>query len=316
MSLDVQPQMSDARKPADPLIDRPTFSLDRLPGLATIFELFGRSFATSLSPLCRGSASISLENIEAVSIFETLAQLQGCLAAVLHCADLEARALAIFDRPLIDAFVHTVFGARATPASLRAPTSSREITRIETLLVEKISEIAAEALTAGISGFADAAFLLERQELIADTQLLGRRDAPAVVCAFQFEAAGAAGAIVLLVPQAALGPIKQKLAKEPELDAPAIDPRWAKQMKAGVTSALIPINGVLEELEMSLGDIAGLTVGHVLQLRGAGAGRVRLESGGQNLFWCKVAQTDGRYTLEVEEPVEVEKGLLDAMLSN
>jgi flagellar motor switch protein FliM len=281
-----------------------------------VLQRFGQSFAASIAPLCHGAASVSLENIEAVSIFETLAQLQGCLAAVVHCPDLEARALAIFDRPFIDAFAHGAFGARATPATTRASSADRPITRIETRLLEKVSEIAAEALTVGFAGFSETPFLLERQELVADTQMLGRRDAPGVVSAFQFEAAGAAGAVVLLIPQAALAPIRQKLAKEPDSDAPAIDPRWAKQMKAGVTSALIPVNGVLEELEMSLGEIAELDVGHVLQLRGAGAGRVRLESGGQNLFWCKVAQTDGRYTLEVEEPVEAEKGLLDAMLAN
>jgi flagellar motor switch protein FliM len=315
MSLDAS-QTTDDRKAADPLIDRPAFSVDRLPGLTMVFERFGQSFAAAIAPLCRGAASISLENIEAVNVFDTLTQLQGCLAAVVHCAELEARALAIFDRPFIDAFAHSVFGARATPAAARALSADRPITRIETQLVEKVAAFAAEAMTVGFAGFAETPFLLERQEVVADTQILGRRDAPAVVSAFQFEAAGAAGAIVLLIPQSALAPIRQRLAKEPDADAPAIDPRWAKQMKAGVTSALLPVNGVLEELEMSLGDIAELAVGHVLQLRGAGAGRVRLESGGQNLFWCKVAQTDGRYTLEVEEPVEAEKGLLDAMLAS
>jgi flagellar motor switch protein FliM len=68
---------------------------------------------------------------------------------------------------------------------------------------------------------------------------------------------------------------------------------------------------VLEELPMTLGEIAALEVGHVLKLRGSGMGRVRLECGEHDLFWCQLSQVDGRYTLEVEEPILEERDILD-----
>jgi flagellar motor switch protein FliM len=85
-------------------------------------------------------------------------------------------------------------------------------------------------------------------------------------------------------------------------------------MQTEVSSAAITVKGILEELPMTLGDVAGYQVGQVLTLEGHGMGRVRLECGDQALFWCKLNQVDGRYTLEVEEPIVEEKGLLEDII--
>jgi len=316
MTLDEPVRSSTLRKAQDPLVDQSNFSAERLPGLAIVFDQFAEALAEGVAPLCRAGTSFTVEQIESASLFETLGEHQGQLAAVMHCPDLDARSLAIFDRSFIDALAHVTFGAKQAQNSRRTSSADRPITRIETALVDQVSRAAAQALTAGLVGFTEAAFALERQELLADAQILGRRDMMAVAARLRFEAAGVNGALLLLIPQTTLLPIRQKLSKDPTSETPPIDPRWSKQMKAGVTSALIPVNGVLEELEMTLGEISDLAVGHVLNLRGADSGRVKLESGGHNLFWCKLVQADGRYTLHVEDPVEPEKGLLDAMLAN
>jgi len=316
MAFDPSVRSSTPRKAQDPLVDQSNFSVERLPGLAIVIDQFAEALAEGIAPLCRAGPSFAVEQIESASVFETLGEHQGQLAALMHCPDLDARALAIFDRSFIDAFAHVTFGAKQAQNSRRTSAADRPITRIETALVDQMSRAAAQALTAGLVGFTEAAFALERQEIIADAQILGRRDTMAIAARLRFEAAGANGALLLLIPQATLLPFRQKLAKDPASETPSIDPRWSKQMKAGVTSALVPVNGVLEELEMTLGEISEFSVGQVLNLRGAGSGRVKLECGGHYLFWCKLVQADGRYTLQVEDPVEPEKGPLDAILAN
>ena len=316
MTADEQVQSSSLRRTPDPLIDQSNFSVARLPGLAIVAEQFAESLNKGLGQLFSSETSIDVEQIDSASVFETLDACQGRLAAVLRCVDLDARALVIFDRSFIDALAHVTFGAKQKHASIRPSGADRPVTRIENDLVHRASQIAAEALTAGFSGFTEAVFTLERLEVVANAQILGRRDTMAIVSQLQFEAAGENGGLLAVIPQATLLPIRQSLSKDLAVEAPPIDPRWSKQMQAGVSSALIPVNGVLEELEMTLGEISELAVGHVLSLRGDGAGKVRLESGGHNLFWCKLVQTDGRYLLQVEDPVEPEKGLLDTILKN
>ena len=316
MTLDLSGQSSTARRPHEPLIDQSNFSAERLPGLAVVFDQFAESLARVLAPFCRSEATLEVEAIETSGLFEKLAECRGLPTGLLHCPDLDARALAIFDRPFIDAFAHVAFGAASAPAARRAERPGRPVTRIETQLIEKAARAAAQALSAGFDGFIEAAFELERQEQVADVQILGRRDMAVVTATLRFSAAGESGGLRLLLPQSTLLPIRLKLSKDPESEAPVIDPRWAKELKAGVSSALIPINGVLEEFEMSLGEITELAVGGVLYLPGDGTGRVRLESGGQNLFWCKVVQGEGRYKLEIEETIEPQDSMLDAALAN
>jgi flagellar motor switch protein FliM len=316
MTLNQPAQSAAARRAHDPLIDQSNFSVERLPGLAAVFEQFAKSLAEGVAPLCRSEASFEVEAMETGSLFDTLSECQGLPVAVMHCADLDARALVIFDRAFVDALAHVVFGAKQPLNPVRAEQQARPITRIDIRLAEEVSRVAAHALSAGFVGFSEAAFALERQQLIADVQILGRRDTPIVAARLLFEAAGARGALLVLLPNATILPIRTKLSKDPMSETAAVDPRWAKQMKAGVSSAVIPVNGVLEELEMTLGEISDLAVGRVLDLRGGGSGRVKLESSGHNLFWCKLVQVDGRYTLEIEEPIEPEQGLLDAAMSS
>jgi flagellar motor switch protein FliM len=40
-------------------------------------------------------------------------------------------------------------------------------------------------------------------------------------------------------------------------------------------------------------------------------GRVRLQCAGREMFWCKLGRGEGRYSLEIEEPIEPEGDPID-----
>jgi flagellar motor switch protein FliM len=87
-------------------------------------------------------------------------------------------------------------------------------------------------------------------------------------------------------------------------------------MSAGVSKAPVAVSAVLEQFEMTLGDVAAFKVGHVLELRGGALGRVRLECAGQGVFWGRLSQSDAGYRIEVEGPIEDEDDLVAALLPN
>jgi len=123
---------------------------------------------------------------------------------------------------------------------------------------------------------------------------------------------GGPTALIVLLPQTLLSPMRKNLSFDPSGEALASDPRWMRQMEVGVTKARIAVTAVLDELEMTLGEIADLAVGQVLNLHGAGMGRVRLECAGHEMFWCKLGQGEGRYSLKIEEPIEQESDPVEA----
>jgi flagellar motor switch protein FliM len=303
-------QTATQRRSADPLLDQSGFAVERMPMLAVVFDRLTASLVEGMRVLTRVPAMFAVERIGPASLFETLAASEGSVGAVLHSPELECRSLAAFDKAFAFALVQTMLGGEGEGEE----PPNRPLTKIEMNLARKVSDLTARSLKSALAGLVEASFTVERHETLVDTSLFGRRDV-AVVCAeIQFRALGMSGKMTVAIPQAGLQPIRQKLSKEAPGEGSMGDPQWTRRMQTEVSSAAITVKGILEEIPMTLGDVAGYRVGQVLTLEGHGMGRVRLECGDQALFWCKLNQVEGRYTLEVEEPIAEEKGLLEEII--
>jgi flagellar motor switch protein FliM len=301
------------RRSQDPLLDQSGFAVERLPMLAIVFDRFAVGLVEGLRLLCRAPTMFSVETIATGGLFETLTASMGSVGAVLHSPELDCRSLVILDQSFVLSLAHILLGGADDDAQEQP---SRAFTRIEMNLAQKIFDLTARSLQGALAGIVAASFTVERQESLGDATILGRRDAPVVVAQILFQALGMSGKMSVVIPQSALQPIRQKLSRESPGESPAGDPRWARQMKNGVSFAEIAVKGILEEMPMTLGEVAAMQVGHVLKLRGSGMGRVRLECGEHDLFWCKLNQVDGRYTLEIEEPIIAERDILDDIVLN
>jgi flagellar motor switch protein FliM len=296
------------RKSHDPLLDQSGFSVERMPMLGVVFDQLVGALVEGMRPFCRAATMFSVSEIEARGLFEILGRSKGSVAAVLHSTELDCRALVIFDASFVCTLVQILLGGDSADIEDRP---ERPFTKIEMGLVQKVSELTAKALRPALVGVVDASFKMERQEMLVDSTILGRRDAPVVVANILLQAMDMQGGMTIVIPQAALQPIRQKLARDVSAETPADDPRWTRQMHTGVSFAEMTVRGILEEIPMTLGEVAAIEVGHVLKLRGSGMGRVRLECGEQELFWCKLNQIDGRYALEIEEPILEDRDILD-----
>lgn len=302
---------SPQRRSSDPLLDQSGFSVERMPMLGVVFERLATSLVEGMRVICRAPTSFAIEGLATGGLFEVLAASKGGVGAVLHSPELDCRALVAFDANFVFALVQTLLGGDGSDVPEPA---DRPFTRIELALVQKVADLAARSLPNALAGLVSASFKVERQEPIVDTTLLGRRDAAVVAADFSFQVLGARGKFTVALPQAALQPIRQKLSRDQSNDNTSVDPQWTRQMQDGISSAEIVVKGILEEIPMTLGEIAAIEVGHVLKLQGLGMGRVRLECGEHDLFWCKLDQVDGRYTLEIEEPIVEKNDFLEDLL--
>ena len=90
-------------------------------------------------------------------------------------------------------------------------------------------------------------------------------------------------------------------ARGPDPNAAKIDPQWTRQMEQGVTRAKLDLTAILDEFEMSLGDVAGFAVGVTLPLSNGGDGHVRIECAERGVFLCRLGERGDRYALEIED---------------
>ena len=113
---------------------------------------------------------------------------------------------------------------------------------------------------------------------------------------------GGACECLILIPQSLLLPFRKELERE-AAEPPRADRRWSLSMETGVKQTRLPVTAILEEIPMSLGEVAHFRVGEVLPLQTGGFDSVRLECAGRGMFLCKLGQGDGRYRLEIDLPI-------------
>jgi flagellar motor switch protein FliM len=288
-------------------------AMEELPGLVFALEQFALNIPEATASLCKLAGAPELEETRATTAFDAIGQRQSQIAALVRSERIDARLLIIFDQKIADTLAGAIFGYGAANVAER---SLRSFTTIELHLVAELAKRVTAALDTAFAPVAPLELGVERVMMLTDLHALGRRDGPAVEAGLTLETAAGPLGLVVVAPHALLAPIRKKLAADPTAEVGTGDPRWARELEAGVSRARIGVTAVLDQVSMSLAEIAGLAIGQVLTLQGAGMGKVRLECEGREMFWCKLGQADGRYSLEIEQAIEPEDNSIESAISH
>jgi len=298
----------------DRLLDAAGLSLDRLPMLHVIFDRMTTFCADHLRHLAASPMYYSLSEIESGRIGDILEMYEAnAIAGVFHAPEWDSHVLVGFDRDFIFTMVEVLLGSDGSepPAD-----EERGFSNIELRLAQAIFEQVGKALQASFALVADTPFKFERLETRMDFAVIGRRNNQSVVAKFLLQALNRGGEMFVIIPQSVLNPMRQTLARVLSGDSSTRDPRWAKQIATEVQKPEVTLKAVLEERHLSLGEIADLKVGQILELQATPRSRVKLEGNNQGLFWCHVGKAEGSYVLRVDEFINQEQEFIDDVLSS
>ena len=283
---------------------RAGLAVERMPGLARAFGQFVAEAQRNLAPLLGGAAGAgTMEPARTATLFRAIGDCSGLTAAIYASAEPEVRLLIALDERIDDLIVSTVFGDSQTVDVDDEPAETpRASTAIETALIEEFARALGRALEAAFAPVASLSIAFERLTTLSDVHALGQRDTLCAAARFSLPMGGGACECLILIPQSLLLPFRKELERE-ETEPPHPDRRWSLSMESGVQQTRLPMTAILEELPMSLGEVADFRVGKVLPLQTVGFDSVRLDCGGRGMFLCKLGQGDGRYRLEVDLPI-------------
>ena len=291
-----------ARRLQGAMLEHPSLAIERMPGLSYALNRFIAVAPQRLASLITRPSGGAIEEVRATTVFQEVGECSGLTAAIYESLEPEARLLVALDERIDSLIVSSIFGgADSSDKSTGEPEKPR--TAIEVALVEAFARALGEALEAAFAPVARVTLGFERLATIKDPLVLGRRDSEAAAARFTLGMSGGVCEGLLLLPQAFLLPFRSELANDPEAEAPASDRRWSQLMEVGVQQTRLPVTAVLEEVPMSLGDVANFEVGGLLPLQCNDFTAIRLECSGRGMFTCKLGQADGRYRLEVERPI-------------
>lgn len=287
------------------LLEAAGLSLDRLPMLHVIFDRLATMSADGMRTLAASQSYYSFSHCESGRIGDILETYEAnAIAAVYQAPEWDTHVIIGFDRDFIFTIVEVMLGADGAEPPID---EERPFSNIEMKLSQKLFEIMADLLSTAFSMVTNVTFKFERLETRMDFAVIGRHNNQAVAAKFLLQAINRGGEMFLIIPQSALTPIRQQLARVPSGEAAVRDPRWVRQLEGEVKRAEVRVRAVLEQRPLTLHEIANLSVGQVLELQATPRTRLKLEANDQALFWCRLGQAEGRYNLKIENVVDLEQ---------
>jgi flagellar motor switch protein FliM len=306
MDRDMQGPDHGARRLEGAMLEHAGLAIERMPGLGYALNRFIALAPQRLSPLIAHLPGGTIEEVRPTTLLQAIGDCSGLTAAIYESAEPEARLMIALDERIDRLIVSSIFGEVVDPDGPETSGSEakRPRTAIEAALLEAFARALGEALEAAFAPLAPVALSFERLVAISDPFALGRRDSEAASARFSLGPNGGGCEGLVLLPQAFLIGLRAELARDPEAEALPADRRWSQLMEVGVQQTRLPVTAVLEEVQMSLGDVARFQAGALLPLQCKDFTGIRLDCSGRGMFACKLGEAAGRYRLEVESAIE------------
>lgn len=290
---------ASGRKPPGAVLEPAGIALDRLPGLAGLFEELAELASSALEPLLGSACRVSIDAAESVGLFVALERLRGHQGMLVGCREGDARYLLVLESAGRNAIPQTIFAGEDPIGVDSEPT---EFGPIAHRLAEAFVRVLAQRFCEVLAQQKAAEFDLDGLRPVADPQLVSRRDMLAVEVRLRLSLRAGESHVRFVLPQAFINSFRDVFAGGGS-KLPTADPHWREKIADGVTKAKVSVFAILEEREMTLGDVALLRVGDVVGLRGLGSGRVRLDCAGRGVFWGRLGQGESGYRIVIEDPV-------------
>jgi flagellar motor switch protein FliM len=250
------------------------------------------------------------------TIADTCASQPNAFAGVVRAERWRSWLYFIADPVATALFVEAATGSEGFPAGglpVRKPTPT------DANVLRVLFRRVARSLTTAFSILVDVAFdvgeVVEKIEL--EPQLT---PASAVVAArLSLDYSGHTGFLTIVIPQSALEPIRDLLARPTPAEAQGAaavsrshdDPAWTKQLAEEIARAFIELNGILEERPISLGEVQNFAVGSVVELQMTSMSRVRLDADESPIFWCELGKRENALILRVEDDFDQQREAVD-----
>ena len=277
-----------------------THAIEKTPQFRASMERFAERAGERLSATFGAAFTATIAPGRNAQGFAALAGHEGEAAAALSSEGLGAQMAILFDRGLVEVLIGAMFGLAPANDSAGA-NDARTPTALELRMIRAVAGRLAAAFCDAFAPVADFDLDVADAVLIEDDGLLGPKDAPALLAPVEIKAPTGAFNLKLLLPHPFLTPLAAAFARGPAPGAAKLDPQWSSRMERRVTGASLTLTAILDEFQMSLADVSGLRVGHVLPLSEGGQDRVRIECGERGVFVCALGERNGRYALEIED---------------
>jgi flagellar motor switch protein FliM len=271
------------------VIESRVISHERLPMLEVVCERMVRSFATSMRNLTSDAIDVSLYELTSSRFGDFMEQLAlPAMIGVFNVPEWENYGAITVESSLIYAVVDALLGGRRGGGPMRI--EGRAFTTIETTLVSKMLALALADLSAAFEPIDRVGMVLERIETNPRFAAIAGPTNIAAVATFRVDMEGRGGRFSILLPNATLEPVRQKLLQRFMGQKIGRGSIWEEHMAREMRQTAVPVDVVLGEKVMRLDDVRTMAVGQTIEFNVAPDDPLEIKSGGITLGRAQIGQ--------------------------
>src|SRR5215469_10783815 len=289
------------------IVDSALVSYERLPMLEVVFDRLVRMMSTSLRNFTSDNVEVSIDNITSIRFGDYLNSIPlPAMLAVLKAEEWDNYGLVTINSALIYSIVDVLLGGRRGTASMRI--EGRPYTTIERNLVERLITVVLGDLSGAFDPLSPVTFRFERLETNPRFATIGRPANAAVLARLRIDMEDRGGRLEVLLPYATLEPVREILLQGFLGEKFGRDSIWEAHLAGELWSTHVPIEAVLDTVEMSLRQVLNLKVGSRVLLNANTNSDVRLVCGDLAMFAGKMGRKAGHIAIRISEKTDKERG--------
>ncbi|KAB0676529.1 FliM/FliN family flagellar motor switch protein [Aureimonas leprariae] len=293
---------------------------DKLPRLKLLGEAWAEAGANALGEFCASSVLIECTGVSGMTLGAGAAAAKDAGICVLaKSPKWREIGFALGDAASFDLFAEAIFGGNGKAAKAQGG-PRRPATALDRRLAERCLAAFVEAAN---PVFADVAPLDMHPDRCLTVSIAEELDdlLPAdgrafLALAFRVTLGEAAATLRVAIPEKAFATHRRKLSTVPEKAEPPADETWAKNIQEGIQLADLEVRALLDERQITLGEVARFAVGQTIVLDATMDSLIVVECEEQRLFRGHMGMTRDAYVVRIEEKIDPTEEFIDDILAD
>jgi flagellar motor switch protein FliM len=289
------------------IIDSALVSYERLPMLEVVFDRLVRMMSTSLRNFTSDNVEVSIDNITSIRFGDYLNSIPlPAMLSVFKAEEWDNFGLLTIDSALIYSIVDVLLGGRRGTAAMRI--EGRPYTTIERNLVERLVSVVLSDLSGAFDPLSPVTFRFDRLETNPRFATIGRPANAAVLARLRVDMEDRGGRLEVLLPYATLEPVREILLQGFLGEKFGRDSIWEAHLAGELWYTSVPIEVVLDTVELPLRDVLDWQVGTRIPLNANVDSEVQLVCGDLRMFKGRMGRKGNHIAIRVSEKFDKERG--------
>ncbi len=282
------------------ILDKSLMAYEKLPMIEVVFDRMVRQLSTSLRLFTSDNVDVGLDSMTSLRFDDYLNSIPlPALLVVFRAVEWENFGLVTVDSSLIYTMVDILLGGRRSSRAVRV--EGRPYTTIEQDLVKRLVDVVLTDMSSAFEPLSPATFQFERLETNPRFATITRPANAALLVRLRVDIEERSGIIEMLLPHATLEPIRDLLLQMFMGEKFGQDTVWEKHLGKELRNTEVYLEAVLDEKEITLGDVMRFRVGSTLLLDCMPDDEIALKCGGVTVSRGKLGRVGDQMAVAVSE---------------